>query len=305
MPGPVAHHFIADSVARQLIRDRAIPPAVDGSPFLYFGAQGPDFLFLNTKDWPIIGGASRGIQFMLDVYGTLNQIKTQIKEAIDPVIEAARHESTTARQLIDLVRANQGVFALIEANVREGITAFVAENFGAFLFTEVIGHPEQKTNARYQDKTKWWWFDTLHYKRTGRYAQALMRNARSRGNINELAYALGYLTHYSADTVGHPYINILSGGPYRTHSQRHKVIENYHDTLVYNRFVPGGELAQSHLYNRYLLGGTLAFPRMPEHLSIPTGPDHATANCPMQAICREHTTFGSNGSKWPRPFWMV
>src|SRR5690606_12007430 len=77
---------------------------------------------------------------------------------------------------------------------------------------------------------------------------------------------LGYLTHFATDIVGHPYINILSGGPYRTHSQRHKVIENYHDTFLYRHYLPGGELAKSKLYKDYLLSGTESRPQLPSSI---------------------------------------
>ena len=41
----------------------------------------------------------------------------------------------------------------------------------------------------------------LHYVRSGDFIEALVRNAR---DANELAFALGALSHYAADAVGHP-----------------------------------------------------------------------------------------------------
>ncbi len=274
MPGPIAHHFTAQAVAQSLI-DRGMAPSdilSEHAPFLFFGSQGPDFLFFNTRDWPVEGDLSRGIEFVMEVYGTLREIKQFVMDAlpleeIDAVMEAGRDEFTTISQIVDLVRAAQATSSVAEATIRQGIMAFVAENFGAYLFNEVIGHPEQKVQDRYQQKPNWWWFDTLHYKRTGQFAETLMRNAQSGGRPEEIAYALGYLTHFAADTVGHPYINLLSGGPYRTHSQRHKVIENYHDTFLYRHYMPEGELAQSRLFEKYLLGGSNGHPQMPPNLA--------------------------------------
>src|SRR5262245_11173116 len=40
----------------------------------------------------------------------------------------------------------------------------------------------------------------VHYVRSGDFVEALIRNAR---DINELAFALGALSHYAADTIGH------------------------------------------------------------------------------------------------------
>src|SRR5215831_15922633 len=42
--------------------------------------------------------------------------------------------------------------------------------------------------------------DLLHYVRTGDFVVALIQDAR---NVNELAFALGALAHYAADTNGH------------------------------------------------------------------------------------------------------
>jgi len=43
--------------------------------------------------------------------------------------------------------------------------------------------------------------DLTHYVRTGDFVQALLRDAQ---DVNELAFALGALAHYSADNDGHP-----------------------------------------------------------------------------------------------------
>ena len=43
--------------------------------------------------------------------------------------------------------------------------------------------------------------DLLHYVRTGDFVTALVRDAR---DVNELAFALGALAHYAADSRGHP-----------------------------------------------------------------------------------------------------
>jgi hypothetical protein len=61
----------------------------------------------------------------------------------------------------------------------------------------------------------WWWFDVMHYRRTGRYSAALLEATCLYALAMHL-YALGYLTHVAADTVGHAYVNIFSGGPYRS-----------------------------------------------------------------------------------------
>src|SRR6266511_2534130 len=41
----------------------------------------------------------------------------------------------------------------------------------------------------------------VHYVRSGDFVEALVRDAR---DVNELAFALGALSHYAADNTGHP-----------------------------------------------------------------------------------------------------
>src|SRR5215467_3418601 len=46
--------------------------------------------------------------------------------------------------------------------------------------------------------------DLLHYVRTGDFVEALLEEAH---DLNEYAFALGALAHYSSDNIGHPVVN--------------------------------------------------------------------------------------------------
>jgi len=46
--------------------------------------------------------------------------------------------------------------------------------------------------------------DLVHYVRSGDFVQALLADA---GDVNEYAFALGALSHYTADIAGHPLVN--------------------------------------------------------------------------------------------------
>ena len=50
--------------------------------------------------------------------------------------------------------------------------------------------------------------DLVHYARTGDFVEALLRDST---DINEYAFALGALAHYSSDNEGHPTINRVVG----------------------------------------------------------------------------------------------
>jgi hypothetical protein len=55
------------------------------------------------------------------------------------------------------------------------------------------------------------WSDLTHYVRTGDLIEAMFRDAQ---NVNEYAYAMGALAHYTADRVGHPTINRITAISY-------------------------------------------------------------------------------------------
>lgn len=50
--------------------------------------------------------------------------------------------------------------------------------------------------------------DLTHYVRSGDFVAYLIRDAQ---DVNELAFALGALAHYTSDTNGHPYVNLSVG----------------------------------------------------------------------------------------------
>lgn len=68
--------------------------------------------------------------------------------------------------------------------------------------------------------------DLLHYVRTGAFVEALLRDAT---NANEMAFALGALAHYTADSVGHPYVNRL------TSDENPKLKKKFGDVITYEQ----------------------------------------------------------------------
>lgn len=67
-----------------------------------------------------------------------------------------------------------------------------------------------------------------------------------------------YLTHYCADTVGHPYVNLISGGPYRSHARRHKTGENYQDVFnLLNATGTDWNRSKLHAFYNFNFDGTI------------------------------------------------
>lgn len=245
MPGPALHHLIADRLKSNISKNRGLGRNVTpmeyaqlqellldpkNLPYFFLGCQGPDFLFFNTKD--MNATLSKFVEFYLEVTDFIENFKRDLlkivpqpvldalaayDEAVDEVIEDSALLSELQQTFNDI---NKLLDALIPT-LMEMVKKYISE----FNLFDLISHP-------YRDGAsdgEWWWFDVLHYRKTGKYARTLLNNTDP--SKPEHLYALGYLTHFAADTVGHPYVNIISGGPYRSQAQRHKTGENFQDVF--------------------------------------------------------------------------
>jgi Zinc dependent phospholipase C len=68
--------------------------------------------------------------------------------------------------------------------------------------------------------------DLLHYVRTGDFVNNLIMEA---SDVNELAFALGALAHYSADTYGHPAVNAATAQEYPKLRDKYGNVVTYDD----------------------------------------------------------------------------
>jgi hypothetical protein len=119
-----------------------------------------------------------------------------------------------------------------------------------------FGHPYSPWAPREVGKYQaWWWMDILHYRRTGQFAQAMLR--RSNPGVQR-AYARGYFTHVAGDICGHPYVNSMVGGPFRLHAHRHMVLEGLMDTWLWSA-LGKGDIANARLNELIDVGGNIDF----------------------------------------------
>jgi hypothetical protein len=134
--------------------------------------------------------------------------------------------------------ANDLEMLAIEEIVSEG------DVFGWFSLKMRLGYDEQA----------FLWSDMTHYRRTSMVPARLIAHAREMAkSANPLdkehadqlvAYALGWVCHVGTDTIAHSFVNEQCGGPFRTHWQRHHLIENHMDAFNYEQTKPGGTLPQ-------------------------------------------------------------
>lgn len=90
------------------------------------------------------------------------------------------------------------------------------------------------------DELTFFWSDMIHYRKTFEFPRRLWENANGENGFaaNDCfkAFALGWMSHVATDVTGHCYVNQKCGGPFRTHMQRHHLIENHMDSYVYRDF---------------------------------------------------------------------
>lgn len=278
MPGPVVHTIIAEQLPTALEADSDADvsefdmgsfadAARDNREALVFGAQGPDFLFLNPDDW-----LPDGVAWWMDKWSTmraklsaklweftrpLRNVKTDIANKSQETLDDLSNSSNVVDELTNL----QARFKYVSMAISEVLSGFVkktvldhADPFGLYVSpTQTCGRIQSPPGVGdwVKDHDLWSWFDTLHTRRTGAFAKALLDIATGEeegadGEETErpllMSYALGYLSHIAGDATGHAYVNMITGGPYRLNqSQRHTTQEKIMDVWAYDHYYEDGD----------------------------------------------------------------
>jgi hypothetical protein len=211
------------------------------SNYYLLGAIGPDLFFLlpdfRTKGGMPIGNTLVGVaDFVDDLMRWIDEwVLSYWDRYFGPAAE--NMDETVSRLSGDLNNTISEVMGALSSLVTHA--ALVLGTSASDWFANFsLGHNEGNDNRAFL------WSDMLHYRKTGQFARELWRQADTwdqRGEPDAAlwrdrmrAYALGYITHIGTDVTGHPFTNEKSGGPFRTHWQRHKVVENHMDARVYD-----------------------------------------------------------------------
>lgn len=235
MPGPIVHLVVQQrlsSYLRELGGEQGrhyadILDADPCSPFAGFGSMGPDFLFFSLKEYQT--PLDEFVNFLFEVYDALEPLITFYEDTIEPVV-------TTIEDAINAVDQAlfQGLFGQIGDTAE--LLSTTALTAAAVVLTDNVDlfypfYPKIQEGA---PETDWYWFDFLHYRRTGRFASTMWKMAGGDDDLRR--YVLGYASHIGTDVVGHPFVNTITGGPYRTHWHRHKLVENWIDAYARNHY---------------------------------------------------------------------
>jgi Zinc dependent phospholipase C len=242
MPGAGTHTTIIQRLAR-LAKDNP-----DAAAFLKDPDLNADWSTYGSDDalqsrYAILGAMGPDILYMMLDYGDPEQKFEDIAIKLAGTFRAAGTLSSELNNIVDstldtltdgIWKDIQQVFANIKGILVDSVLDLVTDEFNFWFFflplRQVDDFPQN-----------WYWADFLHYVKTGCFTQKLLDNAaaeiaaapRSQTSKCLGAYALGYLTHYVADTVGHAYVNRIVESPWRNTWQRHHLVENFIDAHVW------------------------------------------------------------------------
>ena len=175
------------------------------SRYAVLGAMGPDIFYMMLD----YGASEQDLEDVaLKIAGTfrcVGELSSEINNLINTGLDTLTHG------VWDDIQA---VFANLKGILVDGILDYIIDKYNFWYFFLPLRQVDD-----YQ--TNWYWADFLHYVKTGCFTQKLLDNAAAQQAADPDsdtskclgAYALGYLTHYVADTVGHAYVNRIVESP--------------------------------------------------------------------------------------------
>jgi len=230
------------------------------------GSIGPD-LFFWAPDYEVVDKLYKlytNIDRLVTIYNDVMEPIREVGGAVGEPVEAA--VETLAPSTVDLirqlVRRARDTASLFQTTLATGLFSGVIQGFNVMTdladlpsLSELFFNQFRPHLQSNRPESEWYWFDMLHYRRTGTFAGALVANASS---PTQRAYAYGYLSHVATDVVGHAYVNQVVGGPYRLHVQRHVTVENFMDAWTFNAH-----------YGRSVNAALLGMLELPEPSQLP------------------------------------
>jgi len=208
-------------------------------PSAVMGSIGPDIFF-----WGPDYEAVKKIYRLYENWKKLSDIYHKIVDPIEAVIDAVGEPveeavetlaPNTVQMIRHLLEEIDETADLFKSALGTNLFAGVIQ--GADILTDAAGlsslsqeffkmfEPKYHLN---EDEKSWYWFEMLHYRRTGDFAANLV-NGSSNRTERQKAFAFGYLSHIATDITGHPFINKVCGTSYRRNVQRHVTSENFMD----------------------------------------------------------------------------
>lgn len=240
MPGPAAHLSIIELQMKRTLADPnlygTVGKAINTHPEqARFGSIGPDMLF--WADWseytPIVNA-------IFDVYNTLDEIYEKLAALWEPIGKAIDKVENALTG--GLAQSVQDTVALVGGIINTAMLDLLTSKLDYWQTLK----PKFQIHAPKFPESGWNWLDYTHHRATGAFNKRLIENANASGDAAQRAYAYGWMSHITADLVGHAYVNQAVGGPWRTHFQRHHLQENFMDVWTWGFYhTPGVSMPSS------------------------------------------------------------
>lgn len=240
MPGPAGHLTMIELQTQRLQANpslgKPVAKALSAAPTeANLGSIGPDMLF--WADW---GGYTPIVNTIFDIYKTVDKVYDAINDLIAPIREAI---DKTVNQLTGGLSGQISATTAMVSNVMNTAMLDLITSQTDYFSTL---KPDMQTKGAATSEVNWNWLDYTHHRRTGVMTKALIRRANASGDDRLRAYAYGWLSHVTGDVVGHPYVNLSVGGPYRSHWQRHFIQEKFMDSWIWGFYhTPGVSMPAS------------------------------------------------------------
>lgn len=173
------------------------------------------------------------LRFLIKLSKLWQAFLDKLQDLVGPILDAA------GQLLDDLTGGLLTELGDLFTQLKNDLIVLIAEE--ALSWQDVFAFFSLKMRSGL-DEQSFVWSDMTHYRLTSYVPRQLLEHARKldagsdvdREHAAQLrAYALGWITHIATDTVGHSYVNEQAGGPFRTHWQRHHLVENHMDAFNY------------------------------------------------------------------------
>lgn len=146
---------------------------------------------------------------------------------------AADEDEDALKEMEDELNAIQQQVSGLSA-VLQGTT--IQTRIGELL----VLRPHIQGAANPNNTPAWRPVELLRWRGTGKLAQKLLELANAEGDATARdqlrAYAYGYLCHTAASVSGEPFVNNVTGGPYRTHWWRTRLVSQFVDAWTFGRY---------------------------------------------------------------------
>jgi Zinc dependent phospholipase C len=174
------------------------------------------------------------LRFLIKLNKLWQDFIDKLQDLIGPILDAA------GQLLDDVTGGLLHELGDLFTQLKNDLMTLIAEE--ALSWQDVFAFFSLKMRSGV-DEQAFVWSDMVHYRLTSYVPRRLLDHAKSLGasadprdqeHAQQLtAYALGWISHVGTDTVAHGYVNEQAGGPFRTHWQRHHLVENHMDAFNY------------------------------------------------------------------------